>query len=122
MCSTLQGAGIIGSVMKAEQKVAEQGEKLWKKLPGITKKDKCCRIHLQAGSLNARTLCLAWKHAVRLPTFLQDWVADVDMCRMQGTIKGNTSQSVISRDDPLCVVHLTSREGGFEGLWFSLPY
>ena len=68
MCPTLQGAGIIGSLVKAEQKVAEQGEKLWKKLPGITKKKKRCRIHLQAGSLDARSLCLAWQHAVRLPT------------------------------------------------------
>ena len=50
--------------MKAEQKVAEAGEKLWKKLPGIIKKNKRCRIHLQACSLIVGCLRLAWQHVV----------------------------------------------------------
>lgn len=52
--SFLQHPGILGSVIDAEQKVADQGEKLWKKLPGIKEKDRHCQIHVEVG-LNAHT-------------------------------------------------------------------
>lgn len=43
----MQHPGVIGSIIDAEQKVADQGEKLWKKLPGIREKDRTCQIHLE---------------------------------------------------------------------------
>lgn len=40
--------GFFGTLIDAEQKVADQGEKVWKKLPGVKDKKRKCQIHLEA--------------------------------------------------------------------------
>lgn len=50
--NSLQHPGILGSVIDAEQKVADQGEKLWKKLPGIKEKDRTCQLHVEVGAIS----------------------------------------------------------------------
>ena len=42
-----ESKGIVGKAFAVEQKVAAQGEKVWKRLPGVKHKDKACQLHLQ---------------------------------------------------------------------------
>ena len=45
--SMMQHPGFFGTLIDAEQKVADQGEKVWKKLPGVKDKNRTCQIHLE---------------------------------------------------------------------------
>lgn len=55
----MQHDGIIGTIIDAEQKVADQGEKVWKKLPGVSDKKRKCQIHLEVSVQMITLLLLA---------------------------------------------------------------
>ena len=44
----VQNAGVIDTLIAAEQRIADAGDKAWKKLPGVRQKgEKKCKIQLQ---------------------------------------------------------------------------
>ena len=58
-CSlTMQHPGFFGTLIDAEQKVADQGEKVWKKLPGVKDKKRKCQIHLEVSALKSAPVWL----------------------------------------------------------------
>lgn len=43
----MQHPGVLGTLIDAQQKIADTSEKAWKKLPGIKDKDRTCQLHLE---------------------------------------------------------------------------
>ena len=57
----MQNAGFIDTIVSAEQKIADQGDRLWKKMPGVRQDgNRKCQICLQVSFLNLFSSNRCW--------------------------------------------------------------